>query len=139
MKWISSQVMTFVITIYAAKIAYLSQNAHFMWSIYRGGNRFFKLDEKSIENGLEIQKFSVVSFLGVIASTLILIHTLKRERTTQFRRCRSQKAPFKVLDIESCTRTRTENLVSHERIMLRNTRLETCFRKCHHDDMLHVQ
>ena len=39
---------------------------HFNWSIYRGGNFFFlflkpglKLDEKSIENGLEGQKFSV--------------------------------------------------------------------------------
>ena len=41
---------------------------HFNWSIYRGGNFFFffflesglKLDEKSIENGLEGQKFLVV-------------------------------------------------------------------------------
>ena len=43
---------------------------HFNWSIYRGGNFFFffffffesglKLDEKSIENGLEGQKCSVV-------------------------------------------------------------------------------
>ena len=41
---------------------------HFNWSIYRGGNLFFffffesglKLDEKSIENGLEGQKFLVV-------------------------------------------------------------------------------
>ena len=40
---------------------------HFNWSIYRGGNFFFflffesglKLDEKSIENGLEGQKCSV--------------------------------------------------------------------------------
>ena len=41
---------------------------HFNWSIYRGGNFFFfffffeiglKLDEKSIENGLESQKCSV--------------------------------------------------------------------------------
>ena len=32
---------------------------HFNWSIYRGGNFFF-LDEKSIENGLEGQKFLVV-------------------------------------------------------------------------------
>ena len=40
----------------------------FNWSIYRGGNFFFflffesglKLDEKSIENGLEGQKFLVV-------------------------------------------------------------------------------
>ena len=42
---------------------------HFNWSIYRGGNFFFffffffesglKLDEKSIENGLEGQKFLV--------------------------------------------------------------------------------
>ena len=31
---------------------------HFNWSIYRGGNFF--LDEKSIENGLEGQKFLVV-------------------------------------------------------------------------------
>ena len=40
--------------------------SHFNWSIYRGGNFFFflepgvKLDEKSIENGLEGQKFLVV-------------------------------------------------------------------------------
>ena len=42
---------------------------HFNWSIYRGGNFFFfffffesglKLDERSIENGLEGQKFLVV-------------------------------------------------------------------------------
>ena len=41
---------------------------HFNWSIYRGGNFFFffffvsglKLDKKSIENGLEGQKFLVV-------------------------------------------------------------------------------
>ena len=42
---------------------------HFNWLIYRGGNFFFfffffgsgvKLDEESIENGLEIQKFLVV-------------------------------------------------------------------------------
>ena len=39
---------------------------HFNWSIYRGGSIFFffesglKLDEKSIENGLEGQKFLVV-------------------------------------------------------------------------------
>ena len=37
---------------------------HFNWSIYRGGNFFYesevKLDEKSIENGLEGQKFLVV-------------------------------------------------------------------------------
>ena len=43
---------------------------HFNWSIYRGGNFFFffffffesglKLDEKSIENSLEGQKFLVV-------------------------------------------------------------------------------
>ena len=43
---------------------------HFNWSIYRGGNFLFsfffffepgvKLDEKSIENGLEGQKFLVV-------------------------------------------------------------------------------
>ena len=42
---------------------------HFNWSICRGGNFFFfffffepgvKLDEKSIENGLEGQKFLVV-------------------------------------------------------------------------------
>ena len=44
---------------------------HFNWVIYRGGNFFFfffffffgsgvKLDEESIENGLEIQKFLVV-------------------------------------------------------------------------------
>ena len=42
---------------------------HFNWPIYRGGNFFFfffffepglKLDEKSIENGLEGQKFLVV-------------------------------------------------------------------------------
>ena len=45
---------------------------HFNWSIYRGGNFFFffffffffesglKLDEKSIEHGLEGQKFLVV-------------------------------------------------------------------------------
>ena len=41
---------------------------HFNWSIYRGGNFFFffffesglKLDEKSIETGLEGQKFLVV-------------------------------------------------------------------------------
>ena len=42
---------------------------HFNWSIYRGGNFFIfffffesglKLDEKSIENGLEGQKFLVV-------------------------------------------------------------------------------
>ena len=42
---------------------------HFNWSIYRGGNFFFfffffesglKLDEQSIENGLEGQKFLVV-------------------------------------------------------------------------------
>ena len=40
---------------------------HFNWSIYRDGNFFFfflepgvKLDEKSIENGLEGQKFLVV-------------------------------------------------------------------------------
>ena len=41
---------------------------HFNWSIYRGGDFFFffffepgvKLDEKSIENGLEGQKFLVV-------------------------------------------------------------------------------
>ena len=40
---------------------------HFNWSIYRGGNFFFsfyepgvKLDEKSIENGLEGQKFLVL-------------------------------------------------------------------------------
>ena len=39
---------------------------HFNWSVYRGGNFFFcfepglKLDEKSIENGLEGQKFLVV-------------------------------------------------------------------------------
>ena len=37
---------------------------HFNWSIYRGGNFFLepgvKLDEKSIENGLEGQKFLVV-------------------------------------------------------------------------------
>ena len=39
---------------------------HFNWSIYRGGNFFLfffepglKLDEKSIENGLECQKCSV--------------------------------------------------------------------------------
>ena len=37
---------------------------HFNWSIYRGGNFFFfeyglKLDENSIENGLEGQKCSV--------------------------------------------------------------------------------
>ena len=36
---------------------------HFDWSIYRGGNFFYesglKLDEKSIENGLEGQKCSV--------------------------------------------------------------------------------
>ena len=37
---------------------------HFNWSIYRGGNFFseagVKLDEKSIENGLEVHKFLVV-------------------------------------------------------------------------------
>ena len=42
---------------------------HFNWSIHRGGNFFFfllffqsgvKLDEESIENGLEVQKFLVV-------------------------------------------------------------------------------
>ena len=40
---------------------------HFNWSIYRGGNFFFfffepwvKLDEKSIDNGLEVRKFLVV-------------------------------------------------------------------------------
>ena len=42
---------------------------HFNWLIYRGGNFFFfffffgsgvKLDEESIENGLEVQKFLVV-------------------------------------------------------------------------------
>ena len=42
---------------------------HFNWSIYRGGNFFFfffffgpglKLDEKSIEHGLEGQEFLVV-------------------------------------------------------------------------------
>ena len=49
---------------------------HFNWSIYRGGNFFFfvlfyvsglKLDEKSIENGLEARRsevFGCVSFLG---------------------------------------------------------------------------
>ena len=46
---------------------------HFNWSIYRGGNFFFfffflepglKLDEKSIENGLEGQKCSVGVFSG---------------------------------------------------------------------------
>ena len=49
---------------------------HFNWSIYRGGNFFFffffsfffyesglKLDEKSIENGLEGQKCSVGGLL----------------------------------------------------------------------------
>ena len=51
---------------------------HFNWSIYRGGNFFFflkpgvKLDEKSIENGLEGQKFLVVCLFGVVATTLIL-------------------------------------------------------------------
>ena len=41
---------------------------HFNWSIYRGGNFFFvsglKLDEKSIEKGLEGQKFVVCLFWG---------------------------------------------------------------------------
>ena len=57
---------------------------HFKWSIYRGGNFFFffclesglKLDEKSIENGLEGQKFLVVClFWGVChhPNTLIII------------------------------------------------------------------
>ena len=42
---------------------------HFNWSVYRGGNFLFqpgvKLDQKSIENGLEVQKFLFVClFLG---------------------------------------------------------------------------
>ena len=53
---------------------------HFMWSIYRGGNSFFflfepklKLDEKSIENGLEVQKFMVVCLFGVVATILKVV------------------------------------------------------------------
>ena len=52
------------------RVGGLGRIPHFNWSIYRGGNFFFffffffepgvKLDEKSIENGLEGQKFLVV-------------------------------------------------------------------------------
>ena len=54
---------------------------HFNWSIYRGGNFFFffffesglKLDEKSIENGLElkVRNFWLCVFSGVVATTLM--------------------------------------------------------------------
>ena len=51
---------------------------HYNWSIYRGGNFFFsflepgvKLDEKSIENGLEVQNFWLCVFSGVVATTLM--------------------------------------------------------------------
>ena len=47
------------------------------WSIYGGGNFFFvepgvKLDEKSIENGLEGEKFLVVCLFWVVGTTLLI-------------------------------------------------------------------
>ena len=68
----------------------LGRIPHFNWSIYRGGNFFFyvsglKLDEKSIENGLEGQKFLVVClfwggchhpntmFLYIVPNTLLTL------------------------------------------------------------------